>query len=152
MPRFRILVVLALALATCALVTTASSASAASPEAQMLHRVNHYRKIHGLRPVKLSHSLQGSARKYARWMKRHNYFGHRSRIHASSRYRRLGEILEWQTGLEAGVRRAFNCWKHSGPHRSIILDPNFTFAGAGHVSGRFKGRNATIWVMHFGRP
>ena len=150
MPRFRILI--ALAVAVCAIAVTASTASARSPEMSMIHKVNHYRRLHGLRPLRVSHSLMHSAKSYAHWEMRHGYFGHRSRIHASSHYRRLGEILEWQRGLSSNVRLAFNTWKHSSPHRAIMLDRKFTYVGAGHVSGRFRGRKACLWVMHFGRP
>lgn len=150
MPRFRILI--ALVVAICAIAVTTSTASATSPEMAMIHKVNHYRHQHGLRSVRVSGSLMRSAKSYAHWMMRHQYFGHRSRIHASSHYRRLGEILEWQRGYAANVRLAFNTWKHSSSHRAIMLDRKFTYVGAGHVHGRFHGRKSTLWVMHFGRP
>src|SRR2546423_13072738 len=116
MPRFRILI--ALVGAICAIAVTASTASA-SPEMAMIHKVNHYRHQHGLRSVRVSGSLMRSAKNYAHWMMRHQYFGHRSRIHASSHYRRLGEILEWQRGDAANVRLALDTWKHSGSHRAL---------------------------------
>jgi len=150
MPRFRILI--ALAVAACAIAVTASAAAARSPEMLMIHKVNHYRRLHGLRPLRVSHSLMHSAKSYAHWEMRHGYFGHQSRIHASGRYRRLGEILEWQRGLSSNIRLAFNTWKHSSSHRAIMLDRKFTYVGAGHVHGRFHGRKSTLWVMHFGRP
>jgi uncharacterized protein YkwD len=148
----RIRILLALAVAICAIgVATASPAAAGSPESLMLSKVNHYRKKHGLHSVRLSRSLRHSAAKYARHLMRHQYFGHAKRIHASSRYSRLGEILELQRG-GANVNLAFRTWLGSSPHRDIILDRSFTFAGAGRTHGRFRGRMSTIWVMHFGRP
>jgi uncharacterized protein YkwD len=149
MARIRILI--ALALATCALAAMTSTAAASSPEAQMLHKVNKYRTHHGLRPVRLSRDLAGSAKRKARRMMQSGYFGHDDRIRASQRFRRLGEILEWQRG-GTDVSLAFRTWLGSGPHRAIILDRYFTYAGAAHVYGRYRGHNTTMWVMHFGRP
>ena len=153
MARIRMLLALTVAMCAIAGVTLASNAQAhRSPEAQMLHRVNHYRKKHGVRALHLSHSLKRSARKYAHKMMREQYFGHQRRIQASSKYRRLGEILEWQRGTDPNVGLAFRTWVHSREHRAIILDRNFTYAGAGRAWGRFHGRPSTIWVMHFGKP
>ena len=150
MARIRTLLVLAVAI--CAIgAITAATATAKSPEARMMSKVNHYRKQHGLRAVKLSKSLKHSAAKYARYMMRHHYFGHSDRIHASSRYRRLGEILEYQRG-GSNVSLAFRTWLRSGPHRAIILDSKFNYAGAGLTHGRYRGHDSTFWVMHFGRP
>lgn len=152
----RIRIPLALAIATCAIAVTAFAstgvATARSPEANMMHKVNHYRMRHGLRRVHWARSLKRSARHYAWHMMRSGYFGHARRIHASSRYKRLGEILEYQRGYKPHVGLAFHTWLNSPPHREIILDPKFTRAGAGRAWGRFKGHKATLWVMHFGRP
>jgi uncharacterized protein YkwD len=79
------------------------------------------------------------------------YFGHASRIHASRRFRSLGEIIEIHRGLRARVGKAFRAWVHSPPHRSVMLMGHFKFAGAGFASGSFKGHRDTIWTMHFGR-
>jgi uncharacterized protein YkwD len=149
MARIRNLFVLALAVG--AIAGTAPAAEAKSAEAQMMAKVNSYRKHHGLRSVHLSSSLAKSAKKKAQRMMSSGYFGHDSRIHASSRYRRLGEILEWQRG-GTNVSLAFRTWIRSGPHRSIILDPKFNYAGAAHVYGRYRGHKTTMWVMHFGHP
>jgi uncharacterized protein YkwD len=137
-------------LLACLLVVPAS-ATAMSPAIAMLKKVNAYRTAHGLRKVRFSSSLSHSASKYSQYMMRHGYFGHASRIHASRRFRTLGEIIEIQRGLRAGVNTAFSAWIHSPPHRSIILMSQFKFAGAGYVSGRFHGHRDTIWTMHFGR-
>jgi uncharacterized protein YkwD len=83
-------------------------------------------------------------------MMRSGYFGHASRIHASRRFRTLGEIIEIHRG-GAGVGTAFRAWVHSPPHRAVMLMRAFKLAGAGFVSGRFHGYRDTIWTMHFGR-
>jgi uncharacterized protein YkwD len=128
-----------------------ATAGARSPELQMLDKVNAYRAAHGVSKVHLSRSLARTAASYSRHMMRSGYFGHASRIHASRRYRTLGEIIEIHRGLRAGVGRAFRAWVNSPPHRSVMLMSQFRFAGAGFVSGRFRGHRDTIWTMQFGR-
>jgi uncharacterized protein YkwD len=134
-----------------ALLIVPASATAMSPARAMLKKVNAYRAAHGVRKVHFSRSLSHSASSYSHYMMRNGYFGHASRIHASRRFRTLGEIIEIHRGLRAGVRTAFRAWVHSPPHRSVMLMSQFKFAGAGFVSGRFNGHRDTIWTMHFGR-
>jgi uncharacterized protein YkwD len=128
-----------------------SAAAANSPEQAMLEKVNAYRAAHGVPKVRLSRSLARTANHYSRHMMRSGYFGHASRIHASRRYRTLGEIIEIHRGLKAGVGTAFRAWVNSPPHRSVMLMSQFKVAGAGFVSGRFNGHRDTIWTMQFGR-
>ena len=139
-----------LVLLACLLVIPAS-ATAMSPARAMLKKVNAYRAAHGVRKVRFSRSLSHSASSYSRYMMRSGYFGHASRIHASRRFRSLGEIIEIHRGMRAGVRTAFRAWVHSPPHRSVMLMSQFKLAGAGFASGRFNGHRDTIWTMHFGR-
>jgi uncharacterized protein YkwD len=117
----------------------------------MIDRVNAIRGHHGLKPVRLAGSLAHSATRYSRTMMQRDYFGHSSRIHASRRFRSLGEILEFHRGKRVRVGHALRMWMNSSSHRSVILSSHFRFAGAGFSRGRFQGRPATIWVMHFGR-
>ena len=133
------------------LVVLPQSAAARSPELRMLDKINAYRSSHGVPKVHLSRSLARSAKRYSNHMMRSGYFGHSSRIHASRKFRSLGEIIEIHRGLKAGVGTAFRAWIHSPPHRSVILMSQFKFAGAGFVSGRFNGHRDTIWTMHFGK-
>jgi uncharacterized protein YkwD len=150
MARIRILI--AALVAICAIAVTASSAAAMSPEKLMLHKVNHYRHSHGLPSVHRSKSLTGSAERKADSMMSRGYFGHDSRIHASSHYHYLGEILEVQRGTKPGVSLAFHTWLNSSPHRAIILDRGFNYAGVGRATGTYRGHKSTMWVMHFGHP
>jgi uncharacterized protein YkwD len=134
-----------------AMLIVPAGATAMSPARAMLKKVNAYRAAHGVGRVRLSRSLSHSASSYSHYMMRSGYFGHASRIHASRRFRSLGEIIEIHRGLRAGVRTAFRAWVHSPPHRSVMLMSQFKFAGAGFASGRFNGHRDTIWTMHFGR-
>jgi uncharacterized protein YkwD len=148
MTRVRTAVLLAL---FASLLVVPATAGATTPQLLMLEKVNAYRAKHGVKKVHFSRSLAHSASSYSRHMMRAGYFGHASRIHASRRYRTLGEIIEMHSGLRARVGRAFHAWVNSPPHRSVMLMSQFRFAGAGFASGRFHGKRDTIWTMHFGR-
>jgi uncharacterized protein YkwD len=117
---------------------------------QMLRAVNAVRAQHGLAAFHGSRSLHRSAGRYARWMLRADYFGHLSRIRASSRFSILGENLAWHPGRRPRVSRTVRRWMHSPPHRALILHPALRWLGAGIARGRLRGRRATAWVLHFG--
>ena len=126
-------------------------ASANSAELRLFERVNAVRASHGLKPLRFSRSLSSSADRYSNYMMSRDYFGHSSRIHASSRWRTLGEVIEYHRGTRARVRNTVRSWMHSSGHRALLLSSRFRFGGAGFTTGRFNGRRSTIWVMHFGR-
>lgn len=152
MPRIRTLIALtALTVAMFAALTSMAQ-GADHADRYMMRKVNHARREHGLGKLHMSRNLTHSAWKYAHYLMSHQEFQHQSRIQASSRWHRLGEILEIQTGRKPGVKRAFRCWMNSSEHRNIILDGSFSSMGAGRASGWWHGRKMVIWVMHFGRP
>jgi uncharacterized protein YkwD len=136
---------------TMALVVPATPASAASPAAKMIRKVNVYRQHHGLAGLHMSRSLNSSSRRYAGQMMHSGYFGHAGRIRASGHFKRLGEIIEMHRGSQSDAAGALRAWINSPSHNAILLDGNFSYVGAGKVSGRFNGRQTTMWVMHFGR-
>jgi uncharacterized protein YkwD len=135
---------------TVALVVPAAPASAASPAAKMIRKVNVYRQHHGLARLHMSRSLNHSSHSYAGHMMRSGYFGHAGRIRASGHFKRLGEIIEMHRGSRSDMAGALRAWINSPGHNAILLDGNFSYVGAGKVSGRFHGRRTTMWVMHFG--
>jgi uncharacterized protein YkwD len=149
MTRARMLVVAAALIAS--LLVPAAPAAADSPVAKMIRKANVYREHRGLPKLKVSRSLNSSSRRYAGRMMRSGYFGHSRRIQASSRFRRLGEIIEMHRGHRTGVNIAFRAWRRSGSHNAMLLDRRFRWVGAGVRKGRFHGRRTTMWVMHFGR-
>jgi uncharacterized protein YkwD len=124
--------------------------ASANKSVEMLNAVNGVRAQYGLPALHYSRSLAHSAHSYSRQMMRHGYFGHSARIHASRHFRTLGEILDYRRGLRPAVRATLRDWLNSPEHRSIIMSRSFTAAGAGYVRGRFQGRRATLWTMHFG--
>jgi uncharacterized protein YkwD len=136
---------------TVALVAPVTPASAASPAAEMVRKVNVYRQHHGLSGLHMSRSLNRSSHSYAGRMMHSGYFGHAGRIRASARFKRLGEIIEMHRGYRSDMAGALRAWINSPSHNAILLDGNFSYVGAGKVSGRFNGRRTTMWVMHFGR-
>ncbi len=148
MPRFRMLALCTLAL--CLIAPAAPATAARSAEDQMIAKINSYRAKHGLPKVRKSKSLTRSAERYSWKQMRGGYFGHASRIQASSKYRRLGEILAWSAGTSARVRDTFRMWLNSGGHRAVIMDRGFRYVGAGRASGNFRGSKATIWTVQFG--
>lgn len=148
MTRIRMIVVAALV--ACLVVPAASASARTSPEVLMVQKVNAFRQQHGLPKVHMSRSLMRSAERYSWKQMNSGYFGHQSQIQASSKFHRLGEIIEWHQGLKARVSHAFHLWLGSAGHRAIIMDRSFRYAGAGRASGRFQGHNRTIWTMHFG--
>src|SRR5688572_17813077 len=96
MARARMLVVAAVLMV--ALVVPAAPASADSPAAKMIRKVNTYRQHRGLPKLRMSRSLNTSSTRYARHMMSKGYFGHSGRIRASRRFKRLGEIIEMHRG------------------------------------------------------
>jgi uncharacterized protein YkwD len=141
------------ALLLCMLATALAlpGGASANKSIDMLNAVNGVRAQNGLGPLRYSRTLAHSAHSYSRTMMHRGYFGHDSRIHASRRFHSLGEILEWRRGLHPRVGATLRDWMNSPPHRAVILNGAFKYAGAGFVRGRFHGHRATIWTMHFGR-
>ena len=117
----------------------------------MIKRINRVRRRHGLRRLRTSRALASSASSYARWMMRRNYFGHVSRIRASSRFHNRGEVLSLHSGYRRAPGRVVRRWLASPGHRALLLSRTPNFAGAGSYRGRYGSTPATIWVVQFGR-
>jgi uncharacterized protein YkwD len=127
-----------------------SASQAASAEKKMLRAVNGARADHGLRTLRLAPRLERSARAYARWMLRADYFGHQRRIRTRARFRVLGETLAGHSDWRARVRGTLRRWLRSPPHRALILSRRFRWIGAGTARGRLGDRRARVWVLHLG--
>ena len=127
------------------------SASAATPvQDAMFEKVNATRAANGLQPLRPAPVLFRSARRYARWMMRRDYFGHLGRIRTSGRFALVGENLEWHTGKRPRVAGTVQAWLESPGHRALMLDTRFRWLGTGMAYGRMKGWASTTWVLHFG--
>jgi uncharacterized protein YkwD len=133
-------------------ITAAAESPAAhlAAEPAMVAAVNRARAARGLGPLRASPSLGRSARRYAAWMLRRDYFGHLQEIRASRHFRRLGETLALHFGRRAQVRGTVRRWLRSPAHRPLLLSHGFRALGAGRATGVFHGRRATTWVLHLG--
>jgi uncharacterized protein YkwD len=128
-----------------------TSAAAGSTRRAMVHCINAARAKHGLPKLRTSRSLRHSSSAFARWMIRHDRFGHRSHVSVSRRWRFAGEALAMHTGWRAGVHGTVRQWLHSPGHRAIVLSKRFSYVGVGLSRGRLGGTAATIWVLQVGR-
>lgn len=132
-------------------VPTASARPDTAAASQMAAAINHVRARHGLRPLRVSGSLNSSAARFSQGLMARDVFAHAGRVQASRRFRSLGEVLMKMSGRRYRVRRAVRAWMHSAGHRMVLLHPSFRAIGAGATRGRFRGRRATIWVVQVGR-
>jgi uncharacterized protein YkwD len=117
----------------------------------MVSKINKVRARHGLPPLRSSPSLKRSSRRFARTMIRRDFFGHRSRVSASHRFRRLGEAIAMHSGGRPGVRGTLRGWLRSPSHRKLVLTRSRRYVGAGMARGRLGRGRAVIWVMQVGR-
>ena len=94
-------------LALLALAAPAAAVADIPPEsAAMIQKVNEARRARGVAALQTSDVLTGSARSYARYMLKNDYFGHLATIRAGGNFLLVGETLEWHSG-----------WRHSRHHR-----------------------------------
>jgi uncharacterized protein YkwD len=128
----------------------AAVADIPSESAAMIHKVNEARRASGVPALQTSEVLTGSARSYARYMLKNDYFGHLATIRAGGSFLLVGETLEWHSGWQPRVGLAFSNWMGSPPHHAVLMNPAFRFIGAGRVRGRWGTRKATAWVAHLG--
>jgi uncharacterized protein YkwD len=141
-------------LTACAAVLCAlafAPAALASPSHTMLVKVNAYRAAHGVPRLHNTRALDRSARHYAHWMLRHQFFGHDNHIHVSQRFRWVGEVLAYHTGEFPGVSMMLRAWENSPEHNAILLDRTYVDGGFGFVEGRLHGQRVTLWVGHLAR-
>jgi uncharacterized protein YkwD len=128
--------------------------------------LNRVRASHGLAPLRADARLRAAARRYARHMVRHRFFGHVSAVTGStltSRVRssgflrgarayRIGENIAWGAGASAAPRRIVRAWMRSPGHRANILDRSFRRVGVGIALGspRAASGPAATYATDFG--
>jgi uncharacterized protein YkwD len=155
-----------LALAAVLLISTATTASAASNStyrARLFLAINEVRHQHHLRPLLFSTGLRDAAQRHSRDMVRRGYFAHTSpggstladRIRRSSFKTRgawsAGENIAWGSGQIGSPRSILRMWLHSSSHRAILLSSKWRFVGIGRASGHFRGQSsAAVWTADFG--
>jgi uncharacterized protein YkwD len=126
-------------------------AAAASPESDMVLVVNRIRDRYGEPPLHRSIRLTDSSGRFASWLMRRGFFGHRARIGVAGRFEEAGEALALHEGQRPLVRDTVGRWMRSAPHRAVLLSRRFGSIGVGHSSGMFGGRPSTIWVAQLTR-
>jgi hypothetical protein len=119
--------------------------------------INAIRIEAGVPPLKVNNQLAESARRYAVYMAKSNFFGHVGPDGSTlvTRNHAAGYLdAEWLgENIAAGYfspEAVVAAWMKSIPHKSNILDPNFSEVGVANVSvkGSHYGR---YWAQEFGR-
>ena len=124
--------------------------AAASPQDDAISQLNQLRQASGLPALHASESLHRSSTKYARRMIATDYFGHASRIGASSAFARIGETLELHAGWKADPAQTISAWMNSSGHRAVLMSSAFRWVGMGVARGKIGSRFVTVWVAHVG--
>ena len=162
--------VVLLALAAPANALSVSQRNAAEP--RLVHRINHMRTRHGLKPLGVVTRLERAATRHSNSMAEVGYFRHELRYKRGWKsfgawiqwywpgpgYRSwsAGENLAWGApGL--GVRKTVSLWMHSEGHRANLLSTNWNRIGVSivHVTnpvGDYSAySSATVITADFGR-
>ena len=137
-------------LLACALVLSTTSPNAKASPSPMVDKINKVRAAHGMRALRYSGSLARSSSRYSRHVLRTDRFAHASRIMASRRFSRLGEILALSAGWKVRRKQTLRQWLGSAGHRTVLLSPDFRYVGAARVRGRFAANRAMVWTVQFG--
>ncbi len=118
---------------------------------RLINGINKFRSAHGVGPLKMSASLNRSARAWSRRLVVTDNFSHASSIQASSRFRLLGETIAYHYGWRLQMRRSpLGQWRNSSGHSALLLNPAFDYVGIGRAAGYFGSRRATVWTAQFG--
>ena len=127
-----------------------AASAAATPQQDAIDQLNQIRQANGLAQLRASESLHRSSSRYARHMIATDYFGHASRIAASSAFGRVGETLELHSGWKPDAAQTIDEWMHSPEHRAVLLSASYRYVGMGTARGRLGSRLVTVWVAHVG--
>jgi uncharacterized protein YkwD len=129
---------------------TVSLPAAASPQSDAIGQLNQIRASSGLPALKASGALFRSSTRYARKMIATDYFGHASRIAASSAFGRVGETLEMHSGWSPNAAGTITEWMNSPGHRAVLMSRAYRWVGMGVARGKIGSRPVTVWVAHVG--
>lgn len=126
--------------------------------------LNHQRRKHGLRALRLDRRLSRAARMHSAAMARHSFFSHDSpngsdfvdRIRRSGYLRgarnwSVGENIAWGSGSRSAVRSIARAWMNSPGHRANILSRSFRAIGIGISYGTPAGVEGATYTTDFGR-
>lgn len=105
-------------------------------EAEVIDRVNAYRRARRLPALVPDRELAAAAREHARWMARrrtmdHSGFDRRFRKLNARGYRGVGENVAMNYGLARPAAVAFEGWRQSPGHHKNMVARDFALTGAG---------------------
>lgn len=132
-------------LALLMLTLPAGSQAATAREKAMTKQLIDVRAAHSLPSLTTSATLTRKSRAYARLMLRKGRWAH------DSSRGRSGEVIAVWNGSGGSTSRIVKMWMDSKTHRSVILKAGYRRVGVAAVSGRFRGKKATLWVARFTR-
>jgi uncharacterized protein YkwD len=127
--------------------------------------LNAERRAHALAPLRHDRRLARAARRHARDMVAHTYFGHDSRNGAAftARIGRtgwmrgrtgwfVGENLGWGGGTSSAPRAIVATWMASAGHRRNVLEARFAVVGIAAQSGLpvASGGSGATYAADFG--
>lgn len=105
--------------------------------------VNHARVQRGLRPMRVTTSLQLAALTHSSDMLTRDYFGHS---------RAEGQVIAWGKSYRGTPQTIFRSWMHSSVHRRVILSSCWHAIGVGCARGTYRGvGGAIMYTVNFGR-
>jgi uncharacterized protein YkwD len=111
------------------------------PETAIVREINHVRRTHGLRALRIDRRLTRVAVRHSRMMLRLDALTHaptlRARMSGAAR-KRYSETLAW-VPRGGGPRTVVTMWMNSAPHRAVVLDGNLRRIGVGRVLGAMRG-------------
>lgn len=147
------------ALTLAAAVPVASATTTDAPPLELLDAVNAARASNGLPPLQLDERLDHLSQDYAATMAEADCMAHdcggQGRVgerasRAGIAFRLIGEAL---AGGPAEAGRVVDLWMGSTSHRAILLNPEVTTAGVGHVfipNDTGKADYGHYWVLTVG--
>jgi len=124
-------------------------------EAALLGLINDYRAQNGLSPLAVSPTLSAAARWMSEDMAEHNYLGHIDSLGRDPRERMQafgyagsgwGEVIRGGSSTPEG---AFEAWRKSPEHNTVMLIDGFVLAGVGQAYNP-ESPYRWFWTVDFG--
>jgi uncharacterized protein YkwD len=135
-----------------------ATAAQTSVEAAIVREINHVRRAHGLRGVRVSSGLARVAEAHSRKMLSRDVLTHSSldgssfgsRLGRAGQRRRYGETLAWAPdGSGTSARVLVRLWMNSAPHRAVLMDGALRRVGIGRVHGAMGGQRGAAITADF---
>jgi uncharacterized protein YkwD len=102
-------------------------------EKRLLHVINNARQNHGVRPLRVGTTIQDTAHRWARYLRRHSTFYH-GRLAPG-----VAENIGWVTCRRGWAGDLVRMWLRSSSHRPHLLDRSARRIGVGVNKGPWSG-------------